>query len=55
MFEQLGSRVVTWWKYRETVRELSMLDPRQLRDMGFERTTLRDLKDCARAHGEGRK
>jgi hypothetical protein len=36
--------------YRQTVDELANLDSRTLRDMGFERTSLRDIKACARTH-----
>jgi uncharacterized protein YjiS (DUF1127 family) len=50
MFGQLGSRVANWWLYRETVRELNFLDQHILKDIGFERTTTRDIKDCARSH-----
>ena len=49
MFEQLRTSYVYWRAYTLTVRELTRLDRHILRDIGFEETSRRDIKACARA------
>ena len=48
MFEQLKSRFVQYRLYRHTVHELARLDRHTLRDIGFERMSMRELKARAR-------
>jgi len=48
MFEQLRTSYAYWRAYNLTMRELTRLDRHLLRDIGFERTSHRDLKSRAR-------
>ncbi len=49
IFEQLRTGYAYWRAYTLTVRELARLDRHILRDIGFEETSRRDIKACARA------
>ncbi len=49
MFAQLQTRFARWRLYRHTLNELNLLDRHILHDIGFERTTVSDLRQCARA------
>lgn len=48
MFEQLRSRFAKYRLYRHTIRELTRLDRGTLRDIGFDRMSLDELKARAR-------
>jgi len=50
MFERLRERVAFWNTYRETVRQLGLLDRRILADAGI---NPKDIKACARAAARG--
>jgi uncharacterized protein YjiS (DUF1127 family) len=50
MFEQLRERFAIWTTYRETVRQLGMLDRRILADAGIRPS---EIKSRARAAARG--
>lgn len=50
MFERLQERFTIWTTYRETVRQLGMLDRRILADAGIKPS---QIKSCARAAARG--
>ncbi len=49
MFDRLRAQFADWRQYRRAMHRLSLLDPHELRDVGLEGTTTRDIRAFVRA------
>lgn len=53
MFEQLRERFARYVLYRHTITELNRLDHHTLRDIGFDRLSQRELRECVKENVTG--